>query len=78
MILLLTQIVMVFIKYSDFANIFFKKLATILFKQFDINKYVINLEPSKQLLYRPSYSLKLVKLEILKTYIITNLANSFI
>lgn len=36
-----------------------------------INKYVIELEKDKQPLYRPIYSLGLVELETLKTYIET-------
>ena len=43
-----------------------------------INKYTIKLEESKQLLFELIYCLRLVELEILKTYIKINLANSFI
>ena len=43
-----------------------------------INDYLINLINDKQLPYDLIYSQKLVKLEILKTYIKTNLANGFI
>ena len=43
-----------------------------------INKHAIKLEKDKQPLFRPIYSLELVELEILKTYIKTNLANGFI
>ena len=43
-----------------------------------INKYTIKLEKDKQPLFRPIYSLRLVEIETLKTYIKTNLANSFI
>lgn len=53
-------------------------MATILYKHFDINKNLINLEPSKQPPYRPIYSLKLVELKNFKSYIKTNLINSFI
>ena len=42
------------------------------------NEHTIKLEEDKQLLFGPIYSLKPTKLEILKTYIKTNLANSFI
>ena len=43
-----------------------------------MNKHAIKLEEGKQPLFGPIYSLDLVELEILKTYIKTNLANSFI
>ena len=43
-----------------------------------INKHAIELEENKQPLFRPIYSLDLVELETLKTYIKTNLANGFI
>ena len=42
-----------------------------------INKYAIKLEEDKQPLFRFIYSLGPVELEILKTYIKTNLANGF-
>lgn len=65
-------------EYSDYTNIFTKKLAVGLPKRFNIIKYIIDLEPSKQLLYGPIYSLCWIELKILKTYIKTNLANNFI
>ena len=43
-----------------------------------INKHAIELEEGKQLPFRPIYSLGLVELETLKTYIETNLTNGFI
>ena len=43
-----------------------------------INEYIIKLEKSKQPPFKLIYSLKLIKLEILKTYIKINLANGFI
>lgn len=43
-----------------------------------INKHSIKLELDKQSPKSPIYNLKPVKLENLKTYIKTNLANSFI
>lgn len=49
-----------------------------LFERYDINEYLIDLDASKQVPYKPNYSLKLVELEILKTYMKTNLANGFI
>ena len=43
-----------------------------------MNKHAIKLEEGKQLLFGPIYSLGLVELKTLKTYIETNLANGFI
>ena len=43
-----------------------------------INEYFTKQEKSKQPLFRPIYNLGPVELEILKTYIKTNLANGFI
>ena len=43
-----------------------------------INDYIIKLEKDKQLLFGPIYSIRPVKLETLKTYIKSNLANGFI
>lgn len=65
--LLLAKKVIVLTKYSDFANVFSKKSVTKLFKISKINKYIIDLELGKQLLYRPIYSLKIEELETLKT-----------
>lgn len=58
---------------------YFKKhQAPKLFEHSDINKYLIDLKPDKQPLYVPIYSLRLVKVKILKAYIKTNLINGFI
>ena len=43
-----------------------------------INKHAIKQKKDKQPLFGPIYSLGLVELKTLKTYIKTNLANSFI
>ena len=43
-----------------------------------MNDHAIKLEEGKQPLFSPIYSLELVELETLKTYIKTNLANGFI
>ena len=43
-----------------------------------INNHIIELKKGKQPLFGPIYSLEYVTLEILKTYIETNLANDFI
>lgn len=47
-------------------------------EQVNINEHAIKLEESKQPPYGPIYSLGLVELEMLKTYIKINLANGFI
>ena len=65
-------------EYLDFKDVFSKKSAIVLPEHTEINTYTINLEESKQLPYRPIYSLRLVELETFKTYIETNLVNSFI
>ena len=75
---LLTKKVIVLAKYLDFAYVFSKESAEMLPEQTEVNKYIIELEKGKQPPYRPIYSLGSVELEILKTYIETNLANSFI
>lgn len=75
---LLANKVIVWAKYSDFDNIFFKKVAVELYKRFAINKYLINLKSIKQPPYSLIYSLRPIELEIFKTFIKTNLANSFI
>lgn len=46
-ILLVAKKIIIPAKYLDFANIFLEKLAIELFKHSAINKYSINLEPSK-------------------------------
>lgn len=76
--LLLAKKVTIPNEYLDFTNVFSKKLAVELPKRSDINKYVINLEPGNQSSYSSIYSLGLIELKTLKTYIETNLANDFI
>lgn len=53
-------------KYSEYTNVFLKKLATKLFKNFNIYKYTINPKLGKQSLYELIYGLKLLKLKTLK------------
>lgn len=65
-------------EYLDFIDIFFKKSAVILSEYTKINTYTMDLEKGKQPSYGLIYSLKPIKLKTLKTYIKTNLANSFI
>ena len=76
--LLLAKKVTVLVKYSDFADIFWKKSAEVLPEYTRINKHVIKLENSKQPLYEPIYSLGPMVLKTPKTYIKIYLANSFI
>lgn len=65
-------------EYSNFAGIFSKKLAAMLSKYTKIKIYTIDLEKDKQLSSRLIYNLGPVELKTLKTYIVTNLTNSFI
>ena len=65
-------------KYIDFADKFFPNLPSELLKYIRINNYAIELASNQQLLYKSIYSLKLIKIKTLKTYIETNLANEFI
>ena len=65
-------------EYSDFFNIFSSNSATELLEHNGVNNHPINLLDNKQPLYGPIYSLELVELETLKTYIKANLASSFI
>ena len=65
-------------EYSNFADVFSPKLALKLPKHKKIKDYTIKFVDNWQPTYRLIYSLGPVELEILKTYIKTNLANSFI
>lgn len=78
MALLLAKKINIPKKYTNFSDIFSKNFAAVLPNCLNINKYIINLEPDRQLPYRPIYRLSPVKLETLKTYIKANLANRFI
>ena len=66
------------VEYSNFFNVFFSDSAAELPEHTGINDYLINLLDNKQLPYSPIYSLRLVELKTLKTYIKVNLASSFI
>ena len=57
---------------------FSKESATVLPEYTEINMHAVDLEEGKQPPYGPIYSLGLVKLETLNTYIEINLANGFI
>ena len=76
--LLLAEKVIFPAKHSDFADVFLEESANIVSERIGVNKYAIELKKGKQLPYRPIYSLKLVELKLLKTYIKINLANCFI
>lgn len=64
--------------YSNYSKVFSTKYIAELLKQTKINIYIIKLEKSKQSFFSTIYSLRLVKLESLKTNNKTNLANGFI
>ena len=68
----------VLVEYSNCSNVFSAKYIAELRKNTRINEHAIKLDKNKQPLFEPIYSLGLVELETLKTYIKTNLANGFI
>ena len=70
--------VQILTKYSDFLNIFLKKKTLVLSETTNLNEYTITLQKGPQLFYTSIYSLSPVKLEILKIYLETKLANNFI
>ena len=65
-------------KYLDFIDVFSSDLVSELPKHTKINDQVIELVDSQQPFYRSIYNRERVKLETLKAYIETNLANGFI
>ena len=65
-------------EYSNYSSIFLAENAAKLLKNTGINEHAIKLEKGKQPSIGLIYSMGLGGLEILKTYIKTNLANSFI
>ena len=65
-------------EYSDYNNVFLAEYVAEFSENMGINEYAIELKKSKQPSFGPIYSLELVELEILKTYIKTNLTNGFI
>ena len=76
--LLLTKKVRIPDKYSDIVKVFSEKNALVLPKCTKLNEYAIDLENGKQPPYGLIYSLGLVELETLKTYIKTHLKTGFI
>ena len=65
-------------EYSNYSNVFLAKNLLELSKHTRINNHAVELKEYKQPLLRLIYSLGLVELETLKTYIETNLENCFI
>lgn len=65
-------------EYSNFKSVFFPELTTELPKHIRINNHIINLVDGKKLSNRPYYSLGLIELETLKTYVGISLVNGFI
>lgn len=68
----------IFFKYLDYANNFSTNLAIELLEHNVMNDYGIKLVKSKQSLYGRIYSLSLVELKTLKTYIKIHLKIGFI
>ena len=68
----------ILVKYFNFLDIFSLDSTTELLKYTRINNDSINLSKKKQRLYGLIYSLKLVEVKTLKTYIKANIASSFI
>ena len=66
------------VEYSDFSNVFSSDSVAELSEYTGINNHPINLLDNKQPPYGRIYSLGLVELETLKTYIKANLASNFI
>ena len=65
-------------KYSDFSDVFSEEKALILPKAIKLNQIAIKLQKDQQPPYKRIYSLGAVELKMLKIYIKSNLANSFI
>lgn len=65
-------------EYSNFVDVFSLEVTVEFLKHIGINNHTIDLIDSKQPPYRSNYSIEPIELKILKTYMKTNLANSFI
>ena len=65
-------------EYSNYSNVFLAEYAAEFSENTRMNEHAIKLEEDKQPSFGPIYSLDLVELETLKTYIKINLANGFI
>lgn len=70
--------VIILLNYLNWGHIFLVINAMKLPKYIWINDYIIKLEEDKQSFFNLIYSLKPIKLKMLKIYIKTNLANNFI
>ena len=66
------------VEYSNYSDVFSADYAAELPENTGINEHAIELEEGKQPPFGSIYSLRPVELKTLKTYIKTNLANSFI
>ena len=66
------------VECSNYNNVFLAENIAKLPENTRLNEHAIKLEEDKQPLFGLIYSLGLVKLEILKIYIKTNLTNGFI
>ena len=66
------------VEYSDYSDVFSVENIAELPENTGINEHTIKLEEDKQPLFGSIYNLGPMELEILKTYIKTNLANGFI
>lgn len=71
-------LITIHLEYSNFVDVFCLKLVAEFPEHIKINNHTINLMNSKQLSYKPIYSLASIELKTLKTYIKTNIANRFI
>lgn len=65
-------------KNLNFLKVFLEKKTLMLLELTELNQHFIKLQKNKQPCYRQIYNLEPIKLQILKTYIKINLANSFI
>ena len=65
-------------EYSNYNDVFLVENTAELLKNTGMNEHAIKLKEGKQPPFGPIYSLGPVELEMLKTYIKTNLANGFI
>ena len=66
------------VKYYNYSKVFLAKYIAKLLKHTEMNAHTIKLKKGKQQSFGLIYSLASFKLENLKTYIETNLANVFI
>ena len=75
---LLTKDVKIPDRYSGFINVFWEEKALVLPEHTELNEHAINLEDGKHLPYGLIYTLDLIKLKTLKTYIEIHLKTEFI